>query len=104
MTKLKGDIMHDSMTDPFEHIEYERPNLCDKCGGGLKYKGLGEYICEKCENIMFDEYGKVRNYLENHPGVNLVELSRATGVSQKVIKQMIIDERFNLVNKKGFVE
>lgn len=90
--------------DLYDRIEYEKPSVCEECGGGLTYKGLGEYECEKCGHHMLDEYGKVRNYLEEHPGVNAVVLAEKTGVSKRVIKQMLQDERFELVDKKGIME
>lgn len=96
--------MHNSQLDSFERVEYEKPDACDKCGERLKYKGLGEYVCEKCGNLMMDDYGKIRNYLEQHPGVNAVVLSEKTGVSKRVIKQMLMDEKFDLVNNKGLME
>lgn len=99
-----NEYIEQRRSELIELIEYQKPTACDECGGDLKYKGLGEYECEKCGHSVFDEYGKVRNYIELHPGVNAVELSEKTGVSKKIIKQMLRDERFDLVNKKGILE
>ena len=34
----------------FSMGELHRPSYCEKCGGVLVYKGLGEYECEECGN------------------------------------------------------
>ena len=40
-----------------------RPTICKSCGGVMVYKGLGEYQCEECGQMDYDDYGKGRNYL-----------------------------------------
>ena len=38
---------------------------CQECGGTrIEYKGVGEYKCEDCGLLMYNDYGKVRLYLE----------------------------------------
>ena len=36
---------------------YNRPTYCEKCGGGMVFKGVGEYECEKCGALEYDDYG-----------------------------------------------
>lgn len=81
--------------------EYNRPTYCAKCEGVLVYKGLGEYECENCGESEFDDYGKVRNYLDEHRGANVAEISDATGVSHKSIREMIKENRFEVVDSYG---
>lgn len=81
--------------------EIHRPTFCNVCKGVLVYKGLGEYQCEECEATEYDDYGKVRNYLDHHRGANVAEISDATGVSHKSIRDMIKDSRFEIINNKG---
>lgn len=45
--------------------ELDRPILCPECEGVMVYRGLGEYRCEECGGISYDNYGKVRNYLKS---------------------------------------
>ncbi|MDE7285770.1 MAG: hypothetical protein K2N55_02845, partial [Lachnospiraceae bacterium] len=73
--------------------ELHRPTLCQKCEGVLVYRGIGEYICEECGAVEYDDYGKVRNYLERHRGANVAEISDMTGVSHKAIRDMIKEKR-----------
>lgn len=81
--------------------EYNRPTYCTKCEGVLVYKGLGEYECENCGESDFDDYGKVRNYLDEHRGANIAEISDATGVSHKSIRDMIKEKRFEIIDNRG---
>lgn len=85
--------------------EYTKPISCSKCGGRLKYAGLGEYKCTMCRNVEYDDYGKVRVFLEGHPGANIVQTQSATGVSQQLIERMIREGKFEAVgqlsSKKG---
>lgn len=74
----------------------EVPSECPECGGNMVYRGVGEYSCEKCGHLMYDDYGKVRNYIEQHPGATQSEVALATGVSQSRIKQLLIEERIEV--------
>lgn len=76
--------------------DINRPTACDKCGGSMKYRGIGEYSCEKCNNIMYDDYGKVRNYLESHPGATQVEVAQATGVGKTVIRRFLREDKIEI--------
>ncbi|MCX4338575.1 MAG: hypothetical protein OSJ72_02915 [Lachnospiraceae bacterium] len=68
---------------------YNRPTYCSECGGVMVFQGLGEYKCEKCGSVDYDDYGKARNYVEKHMGANAAEVGRATGVSQRSIRDML---------------
>lgn len=81
--------------------DIKRPMICVECGGILVYKGIGEYVCEECGKAEYDDYGKVRNYLEKHRGANVAEISDATGVSHKSIRDMIKDKRFEIIDNRG---
>lgn len=81
--------------------EIKRPIICEKCGGILVYKGLGEYCCEECNTSEYDDYGKVRLYLEKHRGANVTEISDETGVSHKSIRDMVKENRFEVVESRN---
>lgn len=91
-----------------EYLEldpYNRPTFCEKCGGVMVFKGVGEYRCEKCGGLEYDDYGKVRNYLEKHSGANTAQVSDATGVSQKSIREMLKESRLEIAtNSKTFLQ
>ena len=72
------------------------PVKCSKCGGGYKYNGLGEYICTECGSVDYDDYGKVRNYLDEHKGCNAIEVEAATGVKRAAIHRLLEEERIEV--------
>lgn len=93
--------MAEKMRKKLLQTELERPTLCKACSGVLVYKGIGEYKCEECGALEYDDYGKVRNYLEKHRGANVAEISGETGVSHKAIREMIKEKRFEVIDNRG---
>lgn len=81
---------------------YNRPVYCPECEGIMIFKGVGEYECEKCGFLAYDDYGKVRNYVEEHMGANAAEASKATGVSQKAIREMLKEARLEIAPNSTF--
>lgn len=75
---------------------YNRPYVCDNCGGLMEFKGCGEYECEDCHTKGLDDYGKVRNYIELHRGANAAEIESKTGVTQKSIRQMLKESKLEI--------
>ncbi len=73
-----------------------RPEKCAKCGTMLEFKGLGEFVCPKCGESYYDDYGKVRNYLDENPRATVLDTSMATGVSERSIKAMLRAERLEV--------
>ena len=75
------------------------PRTCEKCGkSDPEYQGVGEYKCRDCGFIMYDDYGRVRNYLEAHRGATQSQVANATGVSMEVIRQLLREERIEIVS------
>ncbi len=75
---------------------YHVPCTCVECGGVMVFKGVGEYHCEECGSVAYDDYGKVRLYLENNPGANAVAVEAETGVSQKTIRLMLKESKLQI--------
>lgn len=75
---------------------YHVPQVCKECGGVMVYKGVGEYRCEDCNSLDFDDYGKVRAYIEENKGATAVEIEAGTGVSQKKIRRMLKESRLEV--------
>ena len=82
--------------DFFDNDLYHVPNTCAECGGELVYKGVGEYRCEQCKAVVYDDYGKVRLYVEQQPGATIADTEAATGVPHKVIRQLLREERLEV--------
>ncbi len=84
--------------------QYHTPRVCDKCGGVMIFKGVGEYRCEDCRALAYDDYGKVRIYLEKHKGATAAEVEAATGVKQKTIRLMLKESRLEVTDdSKTFI-
>ena len=75
---------------------YHVPRICKKCGGIMIFKGVGEYHCEDCGAVDYDDYGKVRRYIEEHKGATAAQIEQAIGVSQRTIRQMLKDGRLEV--------
>lgn len=86
--KLKKELL------ALDHLN--RPTYCEKCNGVMVFKGVGEYKCEDCGYLAYDDYGKVRNYIEQHSGATSAQVASATGVSQKAIREMLREERLEI--------
>lgn len=76
--------------------EYNIPYRCVKCGGVMVFKGVGEYHCEDCGAVDYDDYGKVRGYIEKHAGATAFEIECAIGVSQRTIRKLLRDKRIQV--------
>ncbi len=75
---------------------YNIPRICKQCGGVMVFKGVGEYHCELCDFVDYDDYGKVRLYIEKHKGATAVEIEAATGVTQRSIRRMLKESRIEI--------
>lgn len=75
---------------------YHVPRTCKQCEGVMIYKGVGEYKCENCGFVDYDDYGKVRLYIEEHHGATAAEIEAAVGVAQRTIRQMLRESRIEV--------
>ena len=83
---------------------YHVPRLCKTCGGVMVYEGVGEYRCEDCNFLDYDDYGKVRVFIEKHRGATAMEIESYTGVSQRIIRKLLRDGRIEVAeNSKSFI-
>lgn len=84
------------MAENLNILSYNRPINCEVCGEKLRFTGLGEYMCDGCKHLQYDDYGKVRNYIEEHHGATQSEVSQATGVPINRIRQMLREEKIEI--------
>ncbi len=75
------------------------PRECKKCGGVMVFQGVGEYQCEECKNVDYDNYGKVRCYIERHRGATATEIEIGTGVKQRIIRNMLKEGRLEITKE-----
>lgn len=62
----------------------------------MVFKGVGEYHCEECGAVDYDDYGKVRGYIENHKGATAAEIEKEVGVSQRTVRRLLKDGRLEI--------
>lgn len=72
---------------------FTRPTVskrpCSKCGTPMNYLAMGEYECPECGNFELDDYGIVRNYLDEHGPTPATIIERDTGVRRAVINDYL---------------
>lgn len=73
-----------------------RPVVCSKCGASLYYKGSGRYVCSSCKNNEYDDFGKVKLYLDEHGVSTAGIISEATGVSMRKLNLMLREGRVEI--------
>ena len=84
--------------------DYQKPTVSSSCGGNMIFKGVGEYQCEKCGKIEYDNYGKVRLYIEQNRGCTAAQIEAATGVRQHAIRQLLRESRIEVAeNSNSFL-
>ena len=81
---------------------YHVPCVCKRCSGVMVYQGVGEYKCEDCGYLDYDDYGKVRSYIEKHRGATVIEIERAIGVSRRSIRRMLQDDKIEMAREFSF--
>lgn len=75
---------------------YNVPTTCVECGGVMIFVGVGEYHCEDCGSVAYDDYGKVRLYIEGHKGATAADVEKGTGVPQRNIMRMLKEDRIEV--------
>lgn len=86
----------DNRMNALEEDVYHRPRICKSCGGVMIFQGVGEYKCEECYEVAYDDYGKVRMYIENHPGATAAQIEAEIGIRQKTIRQLLRDAKIQI--------
>lgn len=63
------------------------PVECEFCGGDIEQNEKGCYICVACGKENYDDFNKIRNYIQKYGPAPAVIISRNTGVSMATIEQ-----------------
>ncbi|MBO5354140.1 MAG: hypothetical protein J6J42_09755 [Lachnospiraceae bacterium] len=81
-----------------------RPVACKICNGKLFYIGSGKYKCASCETEVYDDFGKVKEFLElNGPSPALL-IAEKTGVSLDIIDLFLRKGRLEIIeNSKYYI-
>lgn len=81
-----------------EHIKGLAENMraCKKCGRFFKYVNIGYGLCPDCTKIDNAQFEKVKAYMYEHGQANAIEISEATGISERQIMQYLRDGRVEI--------
>ncbi len=74
---------------------------CKQCGG--LFQSYGADICQTCAEKMDQSFRIVKNYIYDHPDVNVVEISKETGVAEKMILGFLREGRLSLDAAEGIL-
>lgn len=78
------------------------PKKCSQCGNTrLYYKGLGSYECKKCQNIEYDDYGKIRNYIDKYGNTPVQTLVLELGIDKEIVEYYIKDGKLEIVEDES---
>lgn len=70
------------------------PLQCEYCGGGLQQSLIGVYQCQRCGREYYDDFKKIRDFLENNGPATAMDISRYTGVSMATIKAYFSKDKY----------
>ena len=79
-----------------------RPISCKKCNGKLFYIGSGKYKCDPCETEYYDDFGKVKEFLEEHGPAPAITIGAHTGVSMELIDLFLRKGKLEIIENSKF--
>ena len=74
---------------------------CKSCGKLYNYLGRTTPVCPACMKAMEEKFQVVKEYIRDNPGTNITQVSDATEVSVKMIKQWVREERLTFAEGSG---
>ena len=79
-----------------------RPISCKKCNGKLFYMGSGKYKCDPCETEYYDDFGKVKEFLEEHGPAPALMIAEHTGVNFELIDLFLRKGKLEIIENSKF--
>jgi len=71
---------------------------CRMCGKLFNYIGRTTPFCPKCMKEIEEKFDTCKKYIKENPNANVQVVSENTGVSIKMIKQWVREERLSFSN------
>ena len=72
---------------------------CDFCR--MPFQSLGKRVCGDCLAKLDEDFIAIREYLYDHDGAGIEEVSEATGVTRKTILYLLKEERLLVGDENG---
>lgn len=76
-------------------IQQKKVEKCELCHNRMQYVGSGKYRCSFCGVEVLDDFGKIKQFLDQNGPTPEAIISRETGISMDTIDSYL---------KKGMVE
>ena len=73
---------------------------CRECGKMFNYMG-GMPICSACMKKLDEKFNEVKEYIYEHPGVGIQQVSEEMEVSVNLIKKWVREERLTFTEGSG---
>lgn len=70
-------------------VQQRKMEKCELCHNKMKYEGGGRYRCVYCGMEVLDDFGKLRQFLEENGPTPEAIISQATGVSMDKIDSFL---------------
>jgi len=67
----------------------------------MPYQSVGKKICSDCLQKLDEDFIVIREYLYDHDGAGIEEVSEATGVTRKTILHLLKEERLLVGDENG---
>lgn len=80
----------------------DRPVSCSKCNASLYYKGSGRYVCSECEHEEYDDFGKVKKFLDKNGPTPSNIIMEETGVSLEKLDAMLRNGQVEIPENSSF--
>lgn len=74
---------------------------CSNCGRAFAY--VNSDLCSRCGGSDEDDFKKVKMYLYDHPGANVIEVSEETGVTEKKILRYLRENRIEIIEEDNLL-
>ncbi|MBE5883558.1 MAG: flagellar protein [Lachnospiraceae bacterium] len=68
---------------------------CRNCGRIFNYV-MGPFLCPRCREKLEEKFQIVKEYIREHPGITIPEVSEACEVDPSQIRQWLREERLQL--------
>ena len=74
---------------------------CSNCSGPMQHRGSGVYVCQNCGEEYLSDFGKIKKYLDENGPSDAFEIAQETGVSRKVIGELLREGRMQVTIAPG---
>lgn len=79
-----------------------RPVNCKNCNSRLYYIGSGKYKCDSCDIEYYDDFGKIKEYLEVNGPAPALQIAENTGVRMDLIDLFLRKGRLEIIENSNF--